>query len=254
MYYKEDKNGQILQEGINEAGALCSWIAAGTSYSTHGVSMIPFYIFYSMFGFQRVGDLDLGGRRQPRARLPARRHRRPHHAERRRAAARGRPQPPAVFDRAQLRLLRPDLRLRARGDHPGRHAPHVQGAGGRLLLHHGDERELRAPGDAGGRGGGHPQGHVPVLRRQRRQEGAARAAAGQRHDPARSDRRRRAAEERFRRGRRTSGAARASPSCAAKAWRSSAGTCCIPSSRSASPTSSSAWKGARARWSPPPTT
>src|SRR4051794_24332644 len=57
MYYKEDKNGQILQEGINEAGGLCSWIAAGTAYSTHGISMIPFYIFYSMFGFQRVGDL-----------------------------------------------------------------------------------------------------------------------------------------------------------------------------------------------------
>jgi pyruvate dehydrogenase E1 component len=57
MYYKEDKGGQILQEGINEAGAMCSWIAAATSYSTHGVSMIPFYIFYSMFGFQRVGDL-----------------------------------------------------------------------------------------------------------------------------------------------------------------------------------------------------
>ena len=57
MYYKEDKSGQILEEGINEAGALCSWIAAGTSYSNHGVNMIPFYIFYSMFGFQRVGDL-----------------------------------------------------------------------------------------------------------------------------------------------------------------------------------------------------
>jgi pyruvate dehydrogenase E1 component len=57
MFYKEDKNGQILQEGINEAGALCSWIAAATSYSTHNQPMIPFYIFYSMFGFQRVGDL-----------------------------------------------------------------------------------------------------------------------------------------------------------------------------------------------------
>jgi pyruvate dehydrogenase E1 component len=57
MYYKEDKSGQILQEGINEAGAMCSWIAAATSYSTHGVSMIPFYIYYSMFGFQRIGDL-----------------------------------------------------------------------------------------------------------------------------------------------------------------------------------------------------
>jgi len=57
MYYKEDKLGQILQEGINEAGAMSSWIAAATAYSTHGVQMIPFYIYYSMFGFQRVGDL-----------------------------------------------------------------------------------------------------------------------------------------------------------------------------------------------------
>ncbi|WP_018877280.1 pyruvate dehydrogenase (acetyl-transferring), homodimeric type [Thioalkalivibrio sp. ALE28] len=57
MYYKEDKKGQILEEGINEAGSMSSWIAAATSYSTHGVAMVPFYIFYSMFGFQRVGDL-----------------------------------------------------------------------------------------------------------------------------------------------------------------------------------------------------
>jgi len=57
MYYKEDKDGQILQEGINEAGAMSSWIAAATAYSTHGVQMIPFFIFYSMFGFQRIGDL-----------------------------------------------------------------------------------------------------------------------------------------------------------------------------------------------------
>ena len=57
MFYKEDRHGQILQEGICEAGAMSSWIAAATSYSTHGQSMIPFYIFYSMFGFQRVGDL-----------------------------------------------------------------------------------------------------------------------------------------------------------------------------------------------------
>jgi pyruvate dehydrogenase E1 component len=57
MFYKESKQGQILQEGINEAGGMCDWIAAATSYSTHGVQMIPFFIFYSMFGFQRVGDL-----------------------------------------------------------------------------------------------------------------------------------------------------------------------------------------------------
>ncbi|MBX9964161.1 MAG: pyruvate dehydrogenase (acetyl-transferring), homodimeric type [Burkholderiales bacterium] len=57
MFYKEDKHGQILQEGINEPGAMSSWIAAATSYSTHGVTMVPFYIYYSMFGFQRIGDL-----------------------------------------------------------------------------------------------------------------------------------------------------------------------------------------------------
>jgi pyruvate dehydrogenase E1 component len=57
MFYKEDKNGQILQEGINEAGAMGSWIAAATSYSVHGVQMIPFFIYYSMFGVQRTGDL-----------------------------------------------------------------------------------------------------------------------------------------------------------------------------------------------------
>lgn len=56
-YYKEAKDGQILQEGINESGAICSWIAAGTAYSNHGLATIPFYIFYSMFGLQRVGDL-----------------------------------------------------------------------------------------------------------------------------------------------------------------------------------------------------
>jgi pyruvate dehydrogenase E1 component len=57
MFYKEDKTGQLLQEGINEPGAMSSWIAAATSYSVSDTPMIPFYIYYSMFGFQRVGDL-----------------------------------------------------------------------------------------------------------------------------------------------------------------------------------------------------
>ncbi|MEG1968769.1 MAG: pyruvate dehydrogenase (acetyl-transferring), homodimeric type [Burkholderiaceae bacterium] len=57
MYYREDKAGQILEEGINEAGAMSSWIAAATSYSSNNRTMLPFYIFYSMFGFQRIGDL-----------------------------------------------------------------------------------------------------------------------------------------------------------------------------------------------------
>jgi len=57
MFYREDKTGQILQEGINEPGAMASWIAAATSYSTSNTPMVPFYIYYSMFGFQRIGDL-----------------------------------------------------------------------------------------------------------------------------------------------------------------------------------------------------
>ncbi|HAT6363088.1 TPA: pyruvate dehydrogenase (acetyl-transferring), homodimeric type [Legionella pneumophila] len=57
MYYREAVDGQILEEGINEAGAFCSWIAAATSYSSNKLAMIPFYIYYSMFGFQRIGDL-----------------------------------------------------------------------------------------------------------------------------------------------------------------------------------------------------
>jgi pyruvate dehydrogenase E1 component len=57
MFYKEDQHGQILEEGITEAGSISSFIAAGTSYSAHNVPMVPFYIYYSMFGYQRVGDL-----------------------------------------------------------------------------------------------------------------------------------------------------------------------------------------------------
>ncbi|HVW69710.1 MAG TPA: pyruvate dehydrogenase (acetyl-transferring), homodimeric type [Steroidobacteraceae bacterium] len=61
MSYREDKKGQMIEEGINEAGGLASWIAAGTAYSNHGINMVPFYIYYSMFGFQRVGDFIWAG-------------------------------------------------------------------------------------------------------------------------------------------------------------------------------------------------
>src|SRR5439155_14644916 len=57
LFYRETRDGQLLEEGITEAGALSSWVAAATSYSVHGLPMLPFYIYYSMFGFQRVGDL-----------------------------------------------------------------------------------------------------------------------------------------------------------------------------------------------------
>ncbi|MGB5246334.1 MAG: pyruvate dehydrogenase (acetyl-transferring), homodimeric type, partial [Woeseia sp.] len=67
MFYREDKKGQILEEGINEAGAFCSWLASGTSYSNHDVQTVPFYIYYSMFGFQRIGDfIWAGGDQQAR--------------------------------------------------------------------------------------------------------------------------------------------------------------------------------------------
>jgi pyruvate dehydrogenase E1 component len=61
LYYKEATDGQILEEGITEAGSMCSFIAAGTAYATHGINTIPFFIFYSMFGFQRIGDLVWAG-------------------------------------------------------------------------------------------------------------------------------------------------------------------------------------------------
>ena len=111
MYYREDTKGQILQEGINEPGAMASFIAAGTSYSTSNVPMIPFYIYYSMFGFQRDRRPRLGGGRHARARLPDRRHLGTHDAQRRGPAARGRPQPRARLDHPELRHLRSDLRL-----------------------------------------------------------------------------------------------------------------------------------------------
>ena len=61
MFYREDKKGQILEEGINEAGAFCSWLASATSYSNHDLQTVPFYIYYSMFGFQRIGDFIWAG-------------------------------------------------------------------------------------------------------------------------------------------------------------------------------------------------
>ena len=112
LSYREALDGQILEEGISEAGAIASWTAAATSYSVHGVAMLPFYIYYSMFGFQRVGDCDLGGGRPARARLPARRDLRAHDAGRRRPAAPGRQQPPGGRHRPELQGLRPGVRRR----------------------------------------------------------------------------------------------------------------------------------------------
>ena len=116
----------------------------------------------------------LGRGRLARAGLSPRRHRRPHDALGRRAAAPGRHEPPHRIDDPELPRVRPVLRLRARADRAGRHAPDAGSAGGRLLLRDGDERELRAPGDAGGRGRGDPARDVPPAAARRRAGAAAR--------------------------------------------------------------------------------
>ena len=192
MFYREDKSGQVLQEGINEAGAMCSWIAAATSYSTNDVPMIPFYIYYSMFGFQRVGDLAwLAGDMRARGFLIG------GTAGRTTLNGEGLQHEDGhshvlASTIPELRLVRPDVRVRGGRHRPRRHPAHVRGAGGRVLLRHGDERELRAPGDARGCGSGHHQGSLPAQGgRQGRQEKCepARAAHGIGHDPARGDRR-----------------------------------------------------------------
>ena len=105
MFYREDKDGQVLQEGINEAGAMSSWIAAGTAYSNHNICMVPFFILYSMFGFQRLGDLLwAAGDSRARGFIPWR-HRRAHDAGRGRVAASGWAQPAAGRYGAKLPVV-----------------------------------------------------------------------------------------------------------------------------------------------------
>ena len=142
MFYKESKNGQILQEGINEAGGMCDWIAAATSLLDARRADDPVLHLLLDVRLPARRRPRVGGRRHALARLPAGRHRRAHDAERRGPAARGRPLAPDVGDDPELHLLRPDVRLRGRGDHPGRPAADVRRAAGRLLLPDRDEREL----------------------------------------------------------------------------------------------------------------
>ena len=130
MYYREDQKGQVLQEGISEAGAMSAWMAAATSYSISNLPMLPFYIYYSMFGFQRIGDLCWAAGDMRARGFLRRRHRRAHHAQRRRPAARGRPFAPAGRRDPELPRLRSDVLVRSRGDPAGRHAPHAARAGG----------------------------------------------------------------------------------------------------------------------------
>ena len=128
LYYKEAKDGQILEEGITEAGSMSSFIAAGTAYATHGVNTIPFFIYYSMFGFQRIGDLiwAAGDSRRAASCSAA-----PPGARRWPAKACSIRTATAICSptRSQLAGLRSGVRLRDRGHHPGRHPADVRRSG-----------------------------------------------------------------------------------------------------------------------------
>ena len=123
-YYREARDGQLIEEGITEAGALSTFIASGTSYSTHGVPTLPFYVFYSIFGFQRVGDLIWAAGDQ-RAGVPHRRHLGPHHPQRRGPAAPGRTQPHRRLRLSPRDRLRPRPRLRGGRHRRGGDPPHA---------------------------------------------------------------------------------------------------------------------------------
>ncbi len=253
MFYKEDKKGQILQEGINEPGAFAGWIAAATSYSNHDVPMIPFYIYYSMFGFQRVGDLAwAAGDSRARGFLLGGTAGRTT-LERRGAPARGRPLAPARVDDPELRRLRPHLRPRGRGDRPGRPAADARRAGGRLLLPHADERELPPPRDAGGRRGGDRARACTCCARASAEGCRACSCSGRARSCARCSRRRSCSRPTTA-SPPTSGASRASPSSRATASRPSAGTGCTRPRTRGAPTSRRSSTAAAGRRSRRPTT
>ena len=228
MYYREDPKGQILQEGINEPGAMASFIAAGTSYSTSNVPMIPFYIYYSMFGFQRIGDLAwAAGDMRTRGFLIGGTSGRTtlngeglqHEDGHSHVLASTIPNcvsydPTYAYELAVIVHARPE--------------PHAGRQRGRLLLHHHAERELRPSGDARGGGGGHSARRLQAARRGGESGLRAQRAASRRGlDPARGrggggNAGRRASAFRAR-----CGASPASPNCAAKASTPNAGRCCI---------------------------
>ena len=176
MFYKESKTGQILQEGINEAGGICDWIAAATSYSTHGVQMIPFYIFYSMFGFQRVGDFAwaagdmrsrgflLGGTAGRTTLNGEGLQHEDGHSQLLSATIPNCISYDPTFAYEVVTIIHDGLRRMVTEQEDV------------YLLPHGDERELHAPRDAGGKPAGDPQGHVQVPRRREVDEERARCA------------------------------------------------------------------------------
>jgi pyruvate dehydrogenase E1 component len=162
MYYREDKAGQILQEGINEAGGMASWIAAATSYSTNNRIMVPFYVYYSMFGFQRIGDLAwAAGDMQARGFLLGGTSGRTtlngeglQHEDGHSHILAGTIPNCISYD--------PTFRARGGGDPAPRPEAHGREAGQRLLLPDAAERELPDAGPGAGHRGADHQGHVPA--------------------------------------------------------------------------------------------
>ena len=199
MYYREDKAGQILQEGINEPGGMASWIAAATCYCTNNRIMVPFYVYYSMFGFQRIGDLAwAAGDMQARGFLLGGTSGRTtlngeglQHEDGHSHILAGTIPNCISYD--------PTYAHEVGGDPAPWPEAHGREAGQRLLLHHPAQRELPdARPDRRHRGADH-QGHVPAVGGP--EEDAARQPAGQRHHPAREPGGAEAARRRLGRGR-----------------------------------------------------
>ena len=156
LSYREAVDGQVLEEGITEAGSMARFQAAATSLRDPRPPDDP--VLHLLLDVRLPADRrpDLGVRRRPRPRLPAGRDRRPDDAHRRGPPARRRPQPPPRLDHPERPRLRPGLRLRARGDRPRRHRADVREGRGRLLLRHALQRELRPAAEARGRRRGDP--------------------------------------------------------------------------------------------------
>ena len=235
LSYREATDGQVLEEGINEAGSMASFQAAGTSYATHGEPMIPFYIFYSMFGFQRTGDQAwaFGDQRGRGFMIGATAG--PDDARRRGPAARRRPHPrPRVDDPGHPRL-RPGLRLRAGGDRPRRH-PRMYGDGEDVFYYVTVYNENYAqPREARRRRRGHRPRPVPLRRgaRPRRRARAAVRLVGSGSILQQVHRRARPARRASSGSLPRSTRRRRSSSCATRRCRPSAGTASTPTRRRA---------------------
>ena len=163
LYYREATDGQILEEGITEAGAMSSFIAAGSSRSQPRAEHDP--VLHLLLDVRLPADRRpaLGRRRHALPRVCPGRHGRPHDLGRRGAPAPGRQQPPERPGVPELRCLRPLLCLRDGGDRSRRAAADVLRAGGRILLHHADERELRDADPADGLDRGHLPRHLSAF-------------------------------------------------------------------------------------------